>query len=113
MRRLIGLAVLASAIAPSAEAAPQRWTFCVASSGDGSEVWISEVFPTEGPRERFETAFKSAVAKLGSPGADTQCPLPREDRTVAMNAQIDAEAFNRRMGASLHAVPASDFPGRR
>lgn len=113
MRRLIGLAVLALTIAPAAQAAPQRWTFCVAASGDGSEVWISEVFPAEGGRERFETAFKATVAKLGSPGADAQCPLPREDKTVAMNAQIDAEAFNRRMGASLHPVPASDFPGKR
>jgi hypothetical protein len=113
MRRLVGLAILALTLAPAAEAAPQRWTFCVAASGDGREVWISEVFSAEGARERFETAFKSAIAKLGSSGADAQCPLPREDRTVAMNAQIDAEAFNRKMGASLHAVPASDFPGKR
>ena len=45
--------------------------------------------------------------------ANAQCPLPREDKTVAVNAQIDAEAFNRKMGANLHAVPANDFPGRR
>ena len=32
---------------------------------------------------------------------------------VAVNAQIDAEAFNRKIGATLHPVPAGDFPPPR
>ena len=112
MRRLFALAVVASGLAPPADAAA-RWTFCVAASASGSDVWISEVFAAEGAREAFEAAFQAVVAKLGAAKVNAQCPLPREDRTVALNAQIDAEAFNRKMGAEMHAVPASDFPGRR
>jgi hypothetical protein len=105
--------MLASCLSSAAHAAPPRWTFCIAASESGPDVWISDVFLAEGARERFETAFRSVVERLGAPRANAQCPLPREDKTVAVNAQIDAEAFNRQMGAALHAVPASDFPGRR
>ena len=63
--------------------------------------------------EKLEDAFKSAVERLGASGANVQCPLPREDKTVAVNAQIGAEAFNRKIGATLHAVSAADFPPRR
>ncbi len=112
MRRSAALAAIVLSLPAAAEAAP-RWTFCVAASQDGADVWISEVFPAEGSRERLEDAFKSAVAQLGAAGANAQCPLPRDDKTVAVNAQIDAEAFNRKMGANLHAVPASAFPAGR
>jgi hypothetical protein len=98
---------------PGAAGAAPRWTFCVAASQSGAEVWISEVFAAGEAREKLERAFKAASERLGANLADAQCPEPRDDRTVALNAQIDAEAFNRKMGATLHAVPASDFPGRR
>ena len=94
------------------QAAP-RWTFCVAAADGGADVFISDVFAAEGSRERLESAFKAAVERAGAARADVQCPEPREDRTDAVNAQFDAEAFNRRMGATLHAVPASDFPAER
>jgi len=109
---LISLSRIADAGLSAAQAAP-RWTFCVAAAKGGSDVFISDVFAAETSRERLEGAFKSAVERLGVYGADAQCPIPREDKTVAVNAQIDAEAFNRKMGADLHAVPASDFRGRR
>jgi hypothetical protein len=112
MRRSAALAAFALSLPAAAEAAP-RWTFCVAAARGGTEVWISDVFPAEGSRERLEGAFRSVVARLGAAGVNAQCPLPREDKTVALNAQIDAEAFNRKMGANLHAVPASEFPARR
>src|SRR5271166_3971781 len=67
----------------------------------------------EGARERIEAAFRSAIERLSGPGVDAQCPEPRADETVAVNAQFDAEAFNRRMGAKLHAVPTSAFLGSR
>ncbi len=98
---------------PAAANAAPRWTFCVAAADRGAEVFISEVFAAEGNRERLESAFKSAVERMGASQADAQCPAPRDDRTAAVNAQIDAEAFNRKMGANLHAVPASDFPAER
>ena len=109
---LVSLSAAASAGLPSAAAAP-RWTFCVAAANGGTDVFISDVFAAETTRERLEGAFKSAVERLGAADADAQCPNPRDDKTIAVNAQIDAEAFNRKMGANLHAVPASDFPGRR
>ena len=71
------------------------------------------MFRAEGKREGFETAFKSALEKLGATEVNAQCPEPRDDKMVAVNAQFDAEAFNRKMGATLHAVPPSEFPGRR
>jgi len=112
MRRSAALAAIVLCLPSAAHAAP-RWTFCVAAAQGGADVWISEVFPAEGSRERLEGAFRSVVERLGAAGANAQCPFPREDRTVAVNAQIDAEAFNRKMGANLHAVPASEFPARR
>ena len=45
--------------------------------------------------------------------ADAQCPQPREDKTEAVNAQFQAEEFNRKLGATLHAVLAGEFPPRR
>jgi hypothetical protein len=112
MRRILALAVLGLCLPAPARAAP-RWTFCVAAADSGADVWISEVFAAEANRERLEGAFKTAVEKLGASAANSQCPSPRDDKTVALNAQIDAEAFNRKMGANLHAVPANEFPGHR
>src|SRR5271165_445766 len=111
MRRLALAAVLVSL--PGLVFAAPRWTFCVAAAQDGVEVWLSEVFQAGENREKLEGAFKTAVERLGATGAVAQCPQPREDKTVALNAQIDAEAFNRKMGANIHAVATNDFPGRK
>jgi hypothetical protein len=112
MLRLALAAVLIS-LPQAVSAAAPPWTFCVAAATGGSEIWISDVFQAEGSREKLEGAFKSAVERLGATGVNVQCPQPRDDKTVALNAQIDAEAFNRKLGANLRAVAASDFPGRR
>ncbi len=108
MRRAAALAI--ALCLPAAAHAGSRWTFCVAAAGDGAEVWISDVFAAEASRERLESAFRTVVERLGATKANAQCPQPRDDPTEAANAQFDAEAFNRRMGANLHAVPASEFP---
>jgi hypothetical protein len=111
MRRLALAAVIVSL--PEVVSAAPRWTFCVAAAENGADVWISDVFEADGAREKLEGAFRNAVERLGATGVDPQCPSPRDDKTVAVNAQIDAEAFNRKMGANLHAVPASEFQGRK
>jgi hypothetical protein len=111
MRRATALAI--ALCLPGLAQAQPRWTFCVAAAGGGTDVWISEVFAAEGSRERLEGAFKGAIGRLGASGADAQCPEPRDDRTEAVNAQTAAESFNRKMGANLHAVSASDFPAER
>ena len=53
------------------------------------------------------------VERMGAAGADAQCPMPREDKTEAVNAQFEAEEFNRKLGAKLHAVVAGGFLPRR
>jgi hypothetical protein len=98
---------------PAVALAQPRWTFCVASSKSGADVWITDVFAAERDRVALESAFKTTVERLGAAGADAQCPMPREDKTEAVNAQFEAEEFNRKLGAKLHAVVAGGFPPRR
>jgi hypothetical protein len=111
LRRSIALVAVAICL-PAVALAQPRWTFCVASSKSG-DVWITDVFAAERDREQLESAFKAMLERKGGAGADAQCPLPREDKTEAVNAQFEAEEFNRKLGATLHAAPASGFPPRR
>jgi hypothetical protein len=111
MRRSTALVAIAVCLPAVANPAP-RWTFCVASSKNGADVWITSVFLAEQARERLESAFKAMVERSGA-GADAQCPLPRGDKTEAVNAQFEAEEFNRKLGATLHAVLTGEFPPRR
>jgi hypothetical protein len=90
---------------PQLAAAQPRWTFCVAASKSGADVWITDVFAAERDREQLESAFKAMLERAGA-RADAQCPLPREDKTEAVNAQFQAEEFNRKLGANLHAAPS-------
>lgn len=96
MRRLALSAYLVG-LAGAVCAAP-RWTFCVATANGASDIWITDVFQAGSDREKLEGAFKSAVERLGAAGADVQCPSARDDKTVAVNAQIDAEACERVSG---------------
>jgi hypothetical protein len=111
MRRSIALIAIAICVPALAEAAP-RWTFCVAASKSGADVWITDVFAAVRDRVELEGAFKAMIERTGM-RADAQCPLPREDKTEAVNAQFEAEEFNRKLGATLHAVLAGEFPQRR
>jgi hypothetical protein len=108
MRRLVAVAAIAICLPALAEAAP-RWTFCVAASKSGADVWITDVFAVERDRVELENAFKAMVERTGA-RAYAQCPQPREDKTEAVNAQFEAEEFNRKLGATLHAVLADEFP---
>ena len=111
MRQSIALVAIALGLPAPADAAP-RWTFCVAASRSGADVWISDVFAAERDRVELEGAFKAMIERTGA-RADAQCPFPREDKTEAVNAQFEAEEFNRKLGATLHAVLAGEFPPRR
>ena len=104
---------LLSFLAASPVAADERWTFCVASMLGAKDVWITEVFPAGADRERLEAEFKDALERQGSSRVVAQCPQPIDDKTSVVNAQIAAEEFNRKLGASLHAVSAQEFPLRR
>jgi hypothetical protein len=111
MRRSIALAAVVVSL-PAVALAQPRWTFCVASSKSGADVWITDVFAAERDRERLESAFRAMLERMGAASADAQCPLPREDKTEAVNAQFEAEEFNRKLGATLHAVLAEFAPRR-
>jgi len=111
MRRSIALVAVALALPALATATP-RWTFCVGASKSGADVWITDVFATERDRVELEGAFKATIERSGA-RIDAQCPQPREDKTEAVNAQFEAEEFNRKLGATLHAVFAGAFPPRR
>ena len=111
MRQSIALVAIAIGLPAPADAAP-RWTFCVAASKSGADVRITDVFAAERDRVELESAFKAMVERSGA-RADAQCPQPREDKTEAVNAQFQAEEFNRKLGATLHAVLAGEFPPRR
>jgi len=98
---------------PGLALAQPRWTFCVAASKSGADVWITDVFAASRDREQLESAFKAMLARAGASGADAQCPEPREDKTEAVNAEFEAEEFNRKLGVALHPAPAGEFPPRR
>ncbi len=111
MRRSIALA--AFVCLPAAALAQPRWTFCVAASKSGADVWITGVFAASRDREQLESAFRAVLARGGAAGADAQCPEPRADKTEAVNAAFEAEEFNRKLGATLHPVFAGEFLPRR
>ena len=98
---------------PAAAFAQPRWTFCVAASKSGADVWITDVFAASHDRVELESAFKAMLERAGAGAADAQCPEPREDKTEAVNAEFEAEEFNRKLGASLHAAPLGEFSARR
>jgi hypothetical protein len=110
----ISIALVAIVVSlPAVALAQPRWTFCVASSKSGADVWITDVFAAERGREQLESAFRIRVERISGAGADAQCPMPREDKTEAVNAQFEAEEFSRKLGATLHAVFAGELSPRR
>jgi len=107
-RVLIGLSVVA---AP----APARagWTFCVAESSAGREVWITGVFAATRERERLEGDFLKLLKSRGVARPIAQCPAAKTDKTEMVNAQITAAEFHRKLGHALHDVLAPEFDPRR
>jgi hypothetical protein len=114
MNRLtpIALALLLATLERPA-AASDRWTFCVASALGAKDVWITEVFLATLDGERLEANLKSILVRQGSPRIVAQCPQPNDDKTSVVNAQVAAEDYNHKLGATLHAVSAQEFPPRR
>ncbi len=89
------------------------WTFCVAASSDGKNIWITSVFPASRDRERLEADLRAYLKGRGVPGADAQCPAPKDDKTEMVNAQFTAAEFHRKLGDTLHEVDAPEFDPRR
>lgn len=102
---------LCACLAAPAQAAA-RWTFCAGAALESRDIWISEVFATTSDRDRLEGELKHLLQSQGVAHVVAQCPTPLPDKTAVVNAQIDAEAFNKRLNNSLHAVSAQEFPPR-
>jgi hypothetical protein len=112
--RILCTALLLSlALAPSQAFASQLWTFCVAAAPGGKEAWITDVFAAVRDRERLEADLKAFLRAQGVAGAIAQCPLPKDDKTEVVNAQFTAAEFNRKLGHTLHELPARDFAPRQ
>jgi hypothetical protein len=101
------------ALAPSASVAATKWTFCVASETAAKDVWITDVFATAARRESLEVDLKALLEREGRSHIVAQCPQATADKIASVNAQIAAEEFNRKLGSTLHEVPAHKFPPRR
>ena len=101
-RRRRRLCVPLAAPALCAAAADQQWTFCVASTRGGDDVWITDVFAATRGHKRLEGELKAYLASRGASRIDAQCPAPAADKTAAVNAQFAAVEFNRKLGSALH-----------
>jgi|HubBroStandDraft_1064217.scaffolds.fasta_scaffold679301_1 hypothetical protein len=104
------LAILLAAFAQPAHAS---WTFCVAESDGGKQIWITGVFPAARDRELLEADFKMLLRTRGVGGAVVQCPAPQDDKIDAINSQFTAAEFHRKLGDVLHSVTAPGFDPRR
>ena len=105
--------MLLAAVSAATPAAAEGWTFCVASMLGAKDVWITDVFPAAVDREQLEGDLKALLERSGATRIIAQCPLPSDDKVSAVNAQIGAEAFNRKLGSALHAISAAEFPRTR
>jgi hypothetical protein len=114
MRGFAACCAIAVCVPAAAFAQPRpRWTFCVAASRSGADVWITDVFLAGRNRVELESAFRAMLEHKGAASPDAQCPEPLEDKTEAVNAEFEAEEFNRQLGATLHPAQASEFLPRR
>ena len=113
MRALIARIVLVSPLFCGSAHASAGWTFCVAESGGGKDIWITSVFAASREREQLEADFKTILKHRGVGGAIAQCPAPKDDKTEMVNAQFTAAEFHRKLGDTLHEVPLSEFMPRR
>lgn len=113
MRSIATRSLFALLVGAAPAPASASWTFCVAASPGGKDVWITDVFAATRDRERLEGDLRSYLKTRGVVGVVSQCPLPQDDKTEVVNAQFGAAEFNRKLGHALHEVVAPEFEPRR
>jgi hypothetical protein len=96
----------------TASEASELWTFCVASSPNGGEVWITNPFASSSDRRALEAAMQTTLKRRAGERALAQCPKPSSEKIGVINAQTTAIEFNRKLGAILHELPEDEFPPR-
>jgi hypothetical protein len=89
------------------------WTFCVAESSGGKEIWITPVFAATRERDQLEGDFRRLLTSRGVAQSIAQCPAAKDDKTEMVNARITAAEFHRKLGDALHEVVAPEFDPRR
>jgi hypothetical protein len=102
---IVGLSLL-----HSASDAAELWTFCVASSSNGGEVWITRPFASSSDRRALETEMQTTLKRRQGERTLAQCPQPSSDKVAVVNAQTTAIEFNRNLGAVMHELPEDEFP---
>ena len=112
MRASVARILAISMIAAPAHAS-SGWTFCVAESGGGRDIWITGVFAAVRDRERLEADLKAYLKGRGVSGAVAQCPAPKDDKTEMVNAQFTAAEFHHKLGDTMHEVFTPEFDPRR
>jgi hypothetical protein len=100
---------LAALLAVLAQPASASWTFCIAESDGGRQIWITGVFPAARERERLETDFKTLLRGRGVANPVVQCPAPQDDKIEVVNSLFTAAEFHRKLGDALHSVVAPEF----
>jgi hypothetical protein len=113
MRSIATRSLIALLVGVAPAPASAGWTFCVAASPGGRDVWITDVFAATRDRDRLEGDLRGYLRAQGVAGAVAQCPLPQDDKTDVVNAQFTAADFNRKLGHALHEVVAPEFEPRR
>jgi hypothetical protein len=97
--------------APAVSEASRMWFFCVASAPGGAEVRITDPFASLSDRNVLEAATQTTLKRRERERVSAQCPQPSSDKFAVVNAQTTAIAFNRNLGAILHALPVRDSTG--
>jgi hypothetical protein len=85
------------------------WCYCLAPSHAESTVYMSQVFATETPVNRAESAFGSLLAQSAFRYDDVQCPLS-DNESSALAMQRQAIAYNRDLGNRIVNLPWRQRP---
>jgi len=113
MRAFAARFVLALPLLTGPAQANSGWTFCVAETSGGKDIWITGVFAAVHDRERLEADLKAYLKGRGISGAVAQCPAPKDDKVDMIDAQFIAAEFHHKLGDTLHEVFAPEFDPRR
>jgi hypothetical protein len=113
MRAWSLIPICCAVLAAAPTQASARWTFCVAEALGAKDIWITDVFIAGAQREQLEFDLKNVLTRQGEQRIIAQCPEPGDDKTAVVNAQIAAEAFNQKLGKTLHALAVQEMLSRR
>jgi hypothetical protein len=112
--RICARVVLAGLCALAAPGSARAgWTFCIAESSGGKNIWLTGVFTATRERERLEGDFRAYLKSQGVDQSIAQCPASKDDKTEMLNARFTAAEFHRKLGDALHEVTAPEFDPRR